>query len=159
MRYTTVCAAMAAVLMSIPLSHAQAPAQKPKFEAASIRLSSNQSVGRPGLLYALPPGRLKANGILMLVLIFHAYDLKGDYELIGGQDWMNTMRWDLDAQAEGNPSYEQMMLMLRSLLEDKFGLKVHREKLRDPADGFKLESPKGPVEVLAIDSVQRPSEN
>jgi uncharacterized protein (TIGR03435 family) len=137
----------------------QTPAQKPKFEVASIRLSFNQSVGRPGFLYALPSGHLKANGILMSVLIFDAYNLKGDFELIGGQDWMTTMRWDLDAQAEGNPSYEQMMLMLRSLLEDKVGLKVHREKLRDPADGLKLESSKGPVEVLVIDSVSRPTEN
>jgi hypothetical protein len=138
---------------------AQAPAQNPKFDVASLRLSSNQSVRRPGLLYALPSGRLKANEILMQVLIFYAYDLKGDYELIGGQDWMSTMRWDLDAQAEGNPSYEQMMQMLRSLLEDRFGLKVHREKLRDSADGLKLESSKGPVEVLVIDSVSKPSEN
>jgi hypothetical protein len=146
-------------MVAIAVTAAQAPAQKPTFEVASIRLSSNQSVGRPGLLYALPPGRLKANGILMLVLIFDAYDLKGDYELIGGQDWMNTMRWDLDAQAEGNPSHEQMMLMLRSLLEDKFRLKVHREKLRDPVEGLKLESSKGPVEVLVVDSVSKPSEN
>jgi hypothetical protein len=149
---------MVVIAMAV-MAAAQAPGQKPKFEVASIRLSPNQSVGRPGLLYALPTGRLKASGILMQVLIFDAYDLKGDYELIGGQDWMSTMRWDLDAQPEGNPSYAQMMLMLRSLLEDKFGLKVHREKLRDTADGLKLESSKGPVEVLVIDSVSRPSEN
>jgi hypothetical protein len=47
------------------------------------------------------------------------------------------------------------MRMLRALLEDRFKLKVHRETRELP----QLESSKGPMEVLVIDSVSKPAEN
>ena len=37
-------------------------------------------------------------------LIFEAYDLKAADELLGGPDWIDSIRWDLDAEAGGNPS-------------------------------------------------------
>jgi hypothetical protein len=58
-----------------------------------------------------------------------------------------------------------MNLMLQSLLESRFRLKLHKEQWKLPLDtagqkeGLKLESAKGPVEVLVIDSVSKPSEN
>ena len=134
-------------------------AKKPQFEVASIRLSPNQSVGRTGLLYMLPGGRVTANGITLRGLIFEAYDLHSDSQLIGATDWMNTMRWDLDAQAAAGPGDAQILLMLRSLLEDKLSLKVHWDTHEVSADGLKLESSERPVEVLVIDSVRKPTEN
>jgi uncharacterized protein (TIGR03435 family) len=40
---------------------------------------------------------------------------------------MNTSGYDIEAKAAGSPTRSQIWLMLQSLLEDRFKLKVHRE--------------------------------
>jgi uncharacterized protein (TIGR03435 family) len=40
---------------------------------------------------------------------------------------MDTDRYDVVAKAEGNPSDDQMKLMVQTLLADRFKLKLHRE--------------------------------
>jgi uncharacterized protein (TIGR03435 family) len=59
-------------------------------------------------------------------LVEFAYDLRG-YQLAGGPDWITTDRFDLDAAAGGDRPIEEMRGMMRTLLEDRFHLAVHRE--------------------------------
>jgi hypothetical protein len=125
------------------------------FDVASIQLSADQSVGHVGTIYTIPGGRFTANSVLLRALIFNAYDLKEPDQLIGGPEWMNTILWNIEAQAAGNPDHGTMMRMLRGLLEDRFKLKVHRETRELP----KLESSKEPVEVLIIDHAEKPDAN
>jgi len=115
---------------------------------ASIRMSPNQSSGRTGFIYMLPDGQLTARGLTLRALIFEAFDLHGDSELIGGADWMNIVHWDVDATPEGGE--KELMPTLRTLLEGKFGLKVHWE-------ARELSGGSIPVRVLVIDSLQKPS--
>ncbi len=49
------------------------------------------------------------------------------YRVSGGPDWLSTDRFNIEAEAEGNPGREETMLMLQALLADRFQLKVHRE--------------------------------
>ena len=53
-------------------------------------------------------------------------------EFAGGPDWINTAHFDIEAGTEGNPSQEQMLEMLRTLLADRFKLVVHREMKDSP---------------------------
>jgi len=129
--FVLVLTAVAATLMPV-VAHAP-PAQKQSFEVASVRLSPNQSLGGTGLLYTLPGGKLTANAAILRVLIFNAYGLQSYYQLIGGPDWMDTARWNIDAKAEGNPTQQQIIRMLQTLLEDRFSLKVHGETRELPA--------------------------
>jgi len=126
---------------------AQAPAEKPSFEVALIQLSPDQTLVSTGteLLYTLPDGRFTANGVYLRVLIFYAYGLLTHYQLIGGPDWMDTARWNIQAIAKGNRTSEQRNVMLQSLLEDKFMLKLHWETRELPVydltvaeDGIKV---------------------
>ena|SRR5438128_4258641 len=117
---------VAAVAAGIMPASAQAPAQKPSFEVASVRLSPNQSLGGTGLLYTLPGGKLTANAAILRVLIFNAYGLQSYYQLIGGPDWMDTARWNIDAKAEGNPTQQQIIRMLQTLLESCHLYERHR---------------------------------
>src|SRR6516225_1481516 len=126
---------------------AQQTAQKPQFEVALIQLSSEQTLVSTGteLLYTLPDGRFTANGVYLRVLIFYAYGLLTHYQLIGGPDWMDTARWNIQAIAKGNRTPEQRNVMLQSLLEEKFMLKLHWETRELPVydltvaeDGIKV---------------------
>ena len=60
-----------------------------------------------------------------------------DFQIIGGPSWTGTDRWNIEAKAEegsipprtftdpGIP--DPLMLMVQSLIEDRFQLKMHRE--------------------------------
>ena len=152
--FRNITTAGATLLIAVaPGVHAQSQSPRPQFEVASIRFSPNQNAGRVGLLYTLSVGQITARGITLRALIFEAYDLKAPEELKGAPDWIDTVRWDLDAESAGHASRTEMMTMLRSLLEDKFKLVVHNEHT-NVAGSEKL-----PNGILAIDNIQRPSEN
>jgi uncharacterized protein (TIGR03435 family) len=60
-------------------------------------------------------------------LIGTAYRIQG-FRISGGPGWIDTERYDVDGKADDpKADFDQLRLMLRSLLEDRFGLKVHRE--------------------------------
>lgn len=60
------------------------------------------------------------------ILVREAYHVQ-PYQIVGAPTWFSTDRFDITATAAGDPSREQMMGMLRALLEDRFHVKVHRE--------------------------------
>jgi uncharacterized protein (TIGR03435 family) len=119
------------------------PAARPKFEAASIKPSSttNFRMVRP------LPGRLEADAPVRL-LMQNAYTVQ-PFQIVGGPDWIGSTRYQVEAKADGNANRAQLFLMLQSLLEDRFQLKIHRETRELPVytlvaarSGLKLPSPK-----------------
>jgi uncharacterized protein (TIGR03435 family) len=118
----------------------------PQFEAASIKLNPSMALRH----VLLPPkgGRLSTRNAPLRLLIQNAYHVQ-TFQVSGGPEWMNSAGYDLEAKAEGNPSQSQIWLMLQSLLEDRFKLKVHRETKELPVyaltaakNGLKLPKPK-----------------
>lgn len=120
------------------------PAERPKFEVASVKRSAEQSLMavRP-----MPGGRLVANAPVKL-LIMNAYGIQRS-EVVGGPDWINTDLYEINAKAEDNANRGQLMAMLQSLLEDRFQMRSHRETRESPVyalvvdkNGPKLAAPK-----------------
>ena len=64
--------------------------------------------------------------VSLYLLIRTAYDLQ-DFQIVGGQGWLNADRYDITAKAEGNPNRQQLALMLQTLLADRFKLTAHHE--------------------------------
>lgn len=101
----------------------------PRFEVASIKpaLPEDPDAKRPGMdVRLLPGGRLSAEGVVLRYLIQNAYGVE-PFQISGGPNWINSARYNIDAKARGNPDSSQMRLMMQSLLEDRFKLRVHRE--------------------------------
>jgi uncharacterized protein (TIGR03435 family) len=102
------------------------------FEAASIKVHDGPmnriGVSTSGL-------RLTGDAVNVFNLILYAYDLKG-FQVTGTgplfQD--GDTRWDIMAKAEGDsmPTRAEFRQMLRTLLADRFQLKVHREMREMP---------------------------
>jgi uncharacterized protein (TIGR03435 family) len=114
------------------IAQTMAPSEpKPKFEVASVR--ENTSGSNQVSIGLQPGGRFGASNLPLVILIRSAYRLQ-DSQLVGAPDWIETTRYDIAAKAEGDlppsspigpPSLG--MVMLQSLLEERFKLRVHRE--------------------------------
>jgi len=100
---------------------------QPQFDVASIKPSEDH-----GMMYVrpLPGGRLLVNAPARLMLM-NAYGLQFS-QLAGGPDWLASDIWSVDARAAGNPTRDELMLMLRALLEERFHLKIHHESREMP---------------------------
>jgi len=88
-----------------------------------------QAKPAPGRVYeriTTDPGRLTASGVTLKQLIFEAYDMPY-YRILGGPSWLDSETYDLEAKAETAVGLDQLKLMLRSLLADRFKLTLHRE--------------------------------
>jgi len=89
------------------------------------------------------------------VLIQYAYGVNS-FQIVGGPNWLFTKRYQIEAAADTAANRDQIFLMLRTLLEDRFQLKIHREMKELPVfalvpnkNGLDLPSPK---EDACIDS-------
>ena len=119
----------ASLLAVVPL-RAQTPADsrpKPAFEVASIK--PNVSGSDSASMRALPGGRITVTNNSLFNMIRNAYQLQR-YQMTGGPDWIDKDRWDIVAKAEGDPSPQQMLPMVETLLIERFKLVAHRE-MRD----------------------------
>jgi uncharacterized protein (TIGR03435 family) len=103
---------------SIVLLHAQ-----PAFEVASIKPNVSGAANRT---IRPSPGRLSIFNMTVKDLAKFAYQVK-DFEISGGPGWIDADQYDIEANAEGDPSSDQMRAMLQALLQDRFKLALHRE--------------------------------
>jgi uncharacterized protein (TIGR03435 family) len=94
------------------------------FEVASVK--PNDSGSRASSSSTMPGGGFRATNITLRLLILTAYRLKG-FQLIGGPDWLDSARFDIAARAPENTTQDQTLLMLRTLLEERFKFAAHGE--------------------------------
>jgi|HubBroStandDraft_1064217.scaffolds.fasta_scaffold113087_2 uncharacterized protein (TIGR03435 family) len=103
----------------------QAAANQLAFEVASVKPSKNTA--SPNLTEFAPGGqRFTATNTPLRLLIMIAYDVNVR-QFSGGPGWLNSEFYDVEAKAEHPASREQVCLMLRSLLADRFNLRLHKE--------------------------------
>jgi uncharacterized protein (TIGR03435 family) len=101
------------------------PAKPLSFEVASLKAAAPGQQG--GIIRPMRGNQsYVATNMPLRQLIRIAYGVS-DRQLSGGPDWMNTTTFDMDAKADKPASVDELHLMLRSLLEERFQLKVHRE--------------------------------
>src|SRR5262252_1725812 len=91
------------------------------FEVASIKRDTDLS---PGVTFAARAGTLTVERNPLSNVIGNAYDIRR-YQLVGGPDWIYEDRYSIHAKAAGEPTRDQMMKMVQTLLADRFKLSVH----------------------------------
>jgi uncharacterized protein (TIGR03435 family) len=80
----------------------------------------------------MTPGVIAATGMPIRPLIRQAYGPLQDFQLVGGPDWIDRDRFDIEARLEGTPNQPMMPAMLRQVLADRFRLRVHTESRELP---------------------------
>lgn len=125
----------------------QIGAQTLAFDVASVRQSksgappsSNFPLG-PGDVYTPNGGYFTAANVPLFIYIAFAWKIQGNQaEALRNQlpKWVAEDRFDIQARAEGTPTKDQMRLMMRSLLADRFKLAIRSETREVPVFGLVL---------------------
>jgi uncharacterized protein (TIGR03435 family) len=113
-------------LLNAPRGRAQSRSQDadgPAFKVASVKPNKT---GRRGGQLNTDPGRLTITNVSLRTCIKAAYGLQ-NYQLSGGTAWIEDEHYDIDAKAENPVGDDQLTLMLRRLLADRFKMEFHRE--------------------------------
>ncbi len=109
-------------------------AQSGSFEVASIKPSNPNPTGPLGATpYVLPAlGRLTTQNTTLRILVMAAYQ-KQPFQIVGGPPWFNADKFDINAKAaDGSLTTDQMLGLLKTLLADRFKLKLHTETREVP---------------------------
>jgi len=121
---------------------AQTPAAK--FESAAIETSQDPD-GRSGFFTA--PGKARLENQTLKDCLRIAYDMevaRGS----SGPKWIETQKFNIEASTTKIVDDRQIKAMLRSLLQERFALALHRESKMSPA--FALLVAKSGVKIHAI---------
>jgi uncharacterized protein (TIGR03435 family) len=105
------------------------PAARPVFEVASIKRNVSGSDGAS--VRVQPGGRLSVTNNSLRNIIRNAYNVQ-NFQIVGGPDWINDIRWDILAKAESEAPTPELLIMVRNLLADRFKLVVHTEMRETP---------------------------
>ena len=110
---------------------AQSPPSRPKFDAFEVAtvkpVEPDAKSGR--FIVMQGPNRFVEKAYTLKLLIAAAYDLN-PRTISGGPPWISSDHYDILAVTPGEvrPTHDEQMLMLRSLLADRFKLAFHREQ-------------------------------
>jgi uncharacterized protein (TIGR03435 family) len=128
-----------------------AAGNKMAFDTASVTQNTSGSPGSsfsfplgPGDVYIPTGGRFRAANVPLSAYIFFGYKVTDNQEqflLSQLPKWVTTDRFDIQANAQGNPTKDQMRLMMQALLADRFRLAVHHETRKLPVYALLLEQP------------------
>jgi uncharacterized protein (TIGR03435 family) len=133
-------ATLTALSLVAPAAHAQERpvATEPSFEVASVKVNLNDDV--PEAISLAPNGSVRYTAFRFRTLIAMAYRSEGLQrfdQIIGGPSWVGVDRFDIVAKAsdqadtQGAPT--RVPERLRTLLRDRFRLRVHTDTRNMPA--------------------------
>ncbi len=139
----------ALLIATAALTLAQAD-KSAEFEVASIKPTATRD---GSLSQRFPPGgRFSCTNLSVHNLLRMAHEVQ-DYQIAGEPGWMASAGFDIEARAATattEPSREQVLKMVQTLLADRFHLAFHREIRQLPI--YTLTVGKGGHKLQAADS-------
>jgi uncharacterized protein (TIGR03435 family) len=127
---TALAVPIASGTLTVRVVAAQTPAAPVVgFESASVK-RNNSAEGRVSMRI-MPGGAYEALNVTVRSMIQQAWQMQ-DFQVVGGPDWLATQRIDILAKSPEGAGPADLMPRMRTLLEERFTLKVKRET-RDAA--------------------------
>jgi uncharacterized protein (TIGR03435 family) len=93
-----------------------------------------RTLQRPGMIPMDDPGRVRLENWALLDLVAAAYSVRAAQ--VSGPVWLSDQGFDIEAKMPEGTQKEQLNVMMQALLEERFGLKVHRDT--QTSQGFAL---------------------
>ena len=116
-----------------------ATSNQPRFDVASVKVND----ANDGIVFnQAQKGRYTLVGYTLAAMIRSAYRVQ-EFQIIGGPDWINMERFNLEATYTEAAAGEATRtdLMLRTLLAERFKLAVHNETRERPVYALVLARP------------------
>jgi len=121
---------LAAALSCAAITATAQSQAEPAFDVTSVKRNTS---GGP-MRMRNTPGNLSANNVPVRQLVRMAFQVQ-DFQIVGLPDWANTDPFDVEGKFDPaaaplpgpTPPAPRMMLMLRTLLRDRFGMVAHTE--------------------------------
>jgi uncharacterized protein (TIGR03435 family) len=163
------------VLFVVSAAFGQAPAPRLEFEVASVKPATSIAAGsQVNIGIKINGAQVHVSSLALRDYIRIAYRVK-EFQ-VSGPEWLTAERYAIDAKLPAGATRDQMPDMLKSLLEDRFALKLHRGtkdipvyalvvangglKMKElPPDPNAAEAAAAPVEVEASGGPQGVSMN
>ena len=120
------------------------------FEVASVK--QNKSTDGVQNVRILPGGRIEITNMSLRTLVRIAYGarIQSSSQIVGTPPWAVTDGWDIVAKAEGDAGFDptsgqplRLIAMLKTLLEDRFKVKIHTEMRDTPVYALMLANKDG----------------
>ena len=127
------------LVFACAVAWAQTPSNNPSFEVASVHAIE------PGLRHEVTiddePGMLTMRSVTLRNCLDWAYEVQSFQ--VSGPTWLDDTRFDIQAKAADRADIGRLRLMLRALLAERFGMKLHNEQ-KNLAVYFLVVAPNGP---------------
>jgi uncharacterized protein (TIGR03435 family) len=127
-----------AQLLLLAFACAAAWAQTPSFEVASVRAVDTDQRQKS---IADQPGTLAMRSVTLRDCLQWAYEVEPAQ--LSGPSWLTELRFDINAKTAGPADIHQLRLMLRTLLSERFEMKLRHEQKELPVY-FMVLAPGGP---------------
>jgi uncharacterized protein (TIGR03435 family) len=116
----------ALILFTATAAFAQ-PADIPAFDVASVKVrqpgAAGERRGRQNI--QVSPGTVTMQGVNLKTAIRWAWHVS-EFQ-VTGPDWLDSERYEIAAKAAAPAPEEQLRLMMRALLQERFKLALHRQ--------------------------------
>lgn len=122
----------------------------PQFEVASVRPSQPMGPDRVDVGLHVDGAQVRMVSLPMRDYIARAYRVK--LYQVTGPDWLTSERFDLNAKLPAGSTSERIPEMLQSLLEERFQVKLHREKKELPVYALIIGKPPLKIQESAPDA-------
>ena len=142
---------MKSLAVAVLFTVAAAAQSPPRFEVATIKPSPRPPVGLVGA--RIGPSEARFTFASLRNYIAAAYGVR-DYE-VAGPGWLATALFDIVAKMPEGAAVSQVPAMLRTLLEERFHLRTHREPRELPVYALELAG-RGPRLVRLPDEAPPP---
>lgn len=100
------------------------------FDVASIRPSGDQPLGTGQVGVTITSQQVRFAYMSLRDSVAIAHDIS--FNRVFGPDWLTSVRFDIAATLPAGATRAQMPAMFRSLLEDRFQMRAHREQREFP---------------------------
>ena len=115
-----------------------------QFEVATVKLAAPNAIRNR--VVPSSPDRLSISGMTVRWMIYTAYQegMGTSWNVSGGPDWVDQTFYAIEAKAAQPSTQKELRMMLRTLLAERFGLKI-RQEVRTGAPGT------GGIYTLVVD--------
>jgi uncharacterized protein (TIGR03435 family) len=133
------CILAATICLIVSVASAEPTAStRLTFEVASIR-PSQSSAGAVFGIKPLPGGSgYTAQNVPFKLMMSLMYKVPMR-QILGGPDWINTDRFDIEARTDHPSSVDELHVMFQNLLADRFNLRFHKDMKEGPVYALTVE--------------------